>query len=545
MIRCRLSGIMNETVPDKELIILKKLFVVLFLIITLAAAGIFFYRMQPTETPVASDFIPGGNDLNNLFLMNIDNVGGDLEKMADLIDLYTPDIENISGKGTSGNMAIVKVLTGKLRQLSPVLKDMQFLFTLKPNGVDIQPYFWGSIALKTDEPVEFTENIMDDIMLSDPDLVIIPYTNELGKNAEPLYQIMDTNSSMTVFTALYRGDPSYMLLTSSEEELSRMVKAAEDPSNRLNIERHYEKNDYFYAQIESTIMEAVIQNQGRSLRTSDPFVCEGVLFTEGRNLLMKMYSNAADIFLTPEEKEQIAPLSGDHEFIGGGKVVGYARGSTTGFSKEYFNSMLAGPEAEKVEMGLAYMEKQYGITLQDMVDLFTGEIVFVMGGEALSPVGEIPGIYMVLKPAKSGIVEKFTSVIPQLQIPVQISNPDVKGWENVYSLNQMITLTVAGREKELLAGILNANQLNVPSEVPENLAPLLKKKTYGICAFSVKDMRKILDDLALRMQVLRPDPSLEMARKTMNSILGKVETLACWSESLEESVMRITLTGNE
>ena len=536
---------MYEGVPDKELIILKKLLVILFLIITLATAGIIFYRMQPTENPVASDFIPVGNDLNNLFLVNIDDVGINLEKMADLIDLYPPDMENIPGDGTAGNMAIVKVLTGKLRQLSPVFKDMQVLFTLKPNGVDIQPYFLGSIALKTDEPVKFTENIMDNLMVSDPDLVIIPYSSELGKNTEPLYQIMDTNSSMTVFTALYRGDPSYLLLTSSEEELSRMVKAAEDPSHRLNIERHYEKKDYFYAQIESTIMEAIMQNQGRSLRSSDPFIFEGVFFTEGRDLLMKMYSNGAEIFFSPEEKEQIDPLSGDHKFMGGGKVVGYARGSTTGFSKEYFKSMLSGPEAEKVEMGLAYMEEQYGITLQDMVDLLTGEIVFVMGGEALSPVGNIPGIYMILKPAESGIVEKFTSVIPQLQIPVQISNPDVKGWENVYSLNQMITLTVAGREKELLAGILNANQLNFPSEVPENLAPLLKKKTYGICAFSVKDMRKILDDLALRMQVLRPDPSLEMARKTMNSILGKVETLACWSESLEESVMKITLTGNE
>src|SRR6056297_84581 len=161
MKRCNLSEIMYEGVPDKELIILKKLLIILFLIITLATAGIIFYRMQPTENPVASDFIPVGNDLNNLFLMNIDDVGINLEKMADLIDLYTPDMENIPGEGTTRNMAIVKVLTGNLRQLSPVFKDMQVLFSLKPNGLDIQPYFWSSIALKSDEPKRFTENIVD------------------------------------------------------------------------------------------------------------------------------------------------------------------------------------------------------------------------------------------------------------------------------------------------------------------------------------------------------------------------------------------------
>jgi len=522
---------------------LKKFVLVLLLVIVLAGGGFYYYQYQtkPQDYPVASDFMPAREDLSNLVLLGVEDLGSMMESVAEGIDLAASGLGSIlPGGGSVAAEMMMATLTGKLHETAANVGDMQLLFSARPNGLIMEPSFWGAFALKGPDPGPFIDHFMDDLALSDPDLVIIPYTAEFPSGVETLYQVMDIDTGVTIYTVLYYGEPSYLLIASGKDELEKMIAAAGDPMARLKISRHYDEKDFLYAELDNRIFEALLENQGRSVQSAEPFMVEGIFFSEGRDMVMKMYSNGASLFLTPEETRSLLPVSQVDALTGGGKILGFLLTRMIGFTEDYINAMLSGQEAARASAALEFLEQKYGITVQDLVDLLNGEAMLVLGGKAVSPIGEIPGLYLVIKPVKKDITGKFASVVDVMNIPLPFRKIDAPGWEQVYAWEEIFTFTLAFREGELLLGVLDPGEISTAGEIPENISPFLTREHYGLLALSVRDLVQTLDEMAERMQALGPGPSAEIARKVMGDILRKVETFSCISVSLEESELRLT-----
>lgn len=520
---------------------MKKIAAMLFLVLVMGIGVLYFFNGKAEHPTAASDFMPDNEGLSNYALVGLNNLGSLIEDLGDGIEFllsgfdgYIPD-----------NMDLMERLSVKLHDSATGFRDMKLLFSVRANGVIVEPCFWGSVALSSSEPGKFMDLLMDELSAADPGLVIIPYNAELGEKTDPLYQIMDIDTGFTIHTALYRGKPAYLLFSTGEEGLEDMLEAAEDAEVRLEVSRHYQGGDFVHLEVDNRIFQVVLENQGRTVQSGGPFILEAVFFSEGREKVVKLYSNGAELFMTPKELKGLSPISPVEALNGGGKVLGFILARLMGFDKQYFQVLLSGQGAEEAKAAMDYLEQEFDITLQDLVDIFNGEALLVLGGKASSPIGDIPGIYLLMKPIKEGIAEKFASILPRLDIPLKFNPLEVIGWKMVYALDQPITLTLAARQRELMIGVLDAGEILNPSEVPPNISPFLTGRNFGVCAFSVRDMGEVMDDLIGRIQLLHPDPAMDSARQQIGRIIGRVETISCTSISPEESVLRVTMNEEE
>jgi len=525
--------------------VMKKIAAILFLIIVICIGVVSFLHEKKDEFPAASDFIPRNEGVTSFVLVGLDKTGSLMEDLGNGIEFMFSGLEGYFQGNSNGYIDLIHNLSGKLHDSAPVFQEMNILFSVRPNGIVFEPFLRGAVALNTPDPEKFMDMLMDDLSEACPGLVIIPYNAELGERADPLYQVMDMDTGFTIHTALFGDKPSYLLFSTGEEGLGDMLQAAVDETARLDISRHYQERDFVHLEVDNSIFKAVLANQGRKVQSEEPFILEAIFISEGRDRLMKLYSNGAELFLTPLELHDFSPVSPVENLFGGGRVLGFAMARMLGFDEQYFQAILAGQEAEEAKTFLEYLEHEFHITLQDLVDILSGEALMVIGGKASSSIGDIPGLYLLLKPFKEGIAEKFVSLVPALDIPLMIKSLQVPGWKMVYALDHPITLTLAAREKELMIGILDAGEILNLSEVPPNISPFLTGRNFGVCAFSVRDIAETLDDLIRRIQFLQPDPVMDQTRLEIDRILRRIETVSCTSISPEESVLRITVIEEE
>jgi hypothetical protein len=517
-----------------------KKFIIIAVLVALAVTGGLLIRQPAIEAQyTAASFMPQEENLSNIFLTGFEDIGKGMEKTAETMDFVSSLFKDIYPEtGQADTMA--REISLRLKEFAPLVKDSLFMLSIRPDGMSVQPRFWGALGIDSSEPKELIDTFVDQLVQTNPDIVMFPYTIDLGSEAESLYQLMDTDTGLTLFTALYKSEPSYVIASTSEESLAKMIEAAKEEEKRYLPKRHYQHENFIYATIDNQTLRMVVKEEEATIQSDEPLVFDTAFYTEGNDSIVKIYSNAARLFLDKEKIQNMSFVSGTQNFYGGDRILGFILGKMKGLDRDYVKSLLAGPQNQDTRKALDEIERAYSITLQDIIDLFTGEASVVMGGKAGSVIGRIPGLYLSLRPEKEDIATKFASLFPNLGMGLPVNEIPLDGWEKAYSMNQFITLTVASRKNELLLGILDAYGLNKPSDIPENLQPFLDMENYGLLAISVKDMLPVLNDLFIMAQSFKPDPSLATGRVIMNRLLEGIETFSCVSLSPEEAELKIS-----
>jgi hypothetical protein len=198
------------------------------------------------------------------------------------------------------------------------------------------------------------------------------------------------------------------------------------------------------------------------------------------------------------------------------------------------------PDAEDVLDAIAGMEQITGLTVTDIVDLLNGRVSFALGGGALTPVGEVPGAYLLFEPDKTAVAFKVAhailGVLPFTLKPEKSSQP---GWAEVYGIDAMATFTLAVDEHRLLVGLLDAGQMGKTPLFPEPLQNFLSPGQYGALGLSFVELEKAADGLARRLALLLHDPRVKQGIETFHRVVAPLDTLTIEATSPERGNFRL------
>lgn len=500
-----------------------------------------FFKPVPVKL-VTEDFIPSIVEGDNTFL---------LVKMADseaftaplvhFTDYFAEKLRNTADATSSEAGQDFGFLGDCIKEYFPILGESRIFFSARTGGNMPGISLYGVSVIKEKEPELLLKSLFDQISSKTDYLTVIPYTADLGENVLPLYQIFDTNTGMTISIALFGTDPVFLLFSSGTEELRDMIAAAVDTSGKLEIPQKLTGNNSIYLSMDTSMFKELLESEGVNVFTQKPVILEVSFQKDNEGWMIRSHSNAADIFMSEEQRRSCRPVRDIPEFPGVGQVIGFIHGRFSSLDGSRIENMLNDPRISEGRLGLEYFQKLYGITLQDIVDLLGGSFSLVFGGKTFSPLGEIPGFYVMFQPEKEDVIEKFMSIVPLLNLSLPLKQIEIPEWERVYAIDSVIGLTIASRNKQLLAGVLAPQQLSAFLEIPENITRFIKGDSYGIFALSIRRIEEELVEISKTMgPIMKKDRICNVINKFRES-LGNVDSFIARGESLHDSFLMILI----
>jgi hypothetical protein len=525
---------------------MKKILFIVALIVVLGA-GAFYMFLRPAPAPLeAEDFIPSSdNGVKNFMVLELDDMGGLLERITDIVSYSAQTLIPVLGGAEDSPIEDLESVSEKIRSYSSEFGKTVLYFSVVPNGLMPETELYGICSVRNEEPSSFLDSFFSDLSSSTEGLMAIPYDAELGEKATALYQILDPGTGMTLSIALFEMEEPFLLLSHSTEGLRNMLAAAEDASVKPDLGRKLDERNSLYLSLDTALMKDVLEGEGLSLYSEDPMVMEVSFSRDEQGYLMKCHSNASDIFFSSEQLKAYEPVESLPVFPGGGRVTGFLHARTSGVEKERIRRMIDDPQAGELRLGLEYIDRLYGISVEDILDLLHGKLSIVLGGKATSLIGEIPGLFVILEPENRSIPDKFISILPLLNLPLSPNRMTVGEWDPVYGFASPVSITVASGEGKILAGILDPGTLGSTAVIPEELARYLKGESYGTFALSVKDLRTIVMDAYERTAPLLPGGGVQSGFERFSLLLEKVDAMIARGESLSDSFLRIIPAGSE
>lgn len=523
---------------------MKKILFIVVLIVVLGAGASYMF-LRPAPAPLGTeDFIPSSeNGVKNFMVLKLDDMGGLMGGITDVVSYSARTLVPAPGGAKDSVAKELESLSEKIRSYSSEFGKAVLYFSAVPKGLMPETKLYGVCSVNNKEPSSFLESFFTDLSSSMEGFMVIPYDADLGKNATALYQILDPGTGMTVSLAIYEMKGPFLLLSHSTEGLRNMIAAAEEPSGILDLERELGERNSLYLSLDTALMKNALEGEGLSLHSEDPMVMEVSFSKDEQGYLMRCYSNASDIFLSSGQRKAYKPVDSLPEFPGGGSVTGFFHARTSGVEKQRIRKMIDDPQAGELRLGLEYIDRLYGISLDDILDLLNGKLSIVLGGKATSLIGEIPGLFVMLEPENKDIPHKFISVLPLLNLPLTPNRMKVGKWDPVYGFASPVSITVASGEGKILAGILDPVNLDSTAVISEELAQHLKGESYGTFALSVKDLRTIVMDAYERTAPLLPGGDVQSAFERISFLLEKVDAMIAKGESLYNSFLRIIPAG--
>ncbi len=493
-------------------------------------------------TLVTGDFIPSRVEGDNTFL---------LVKMADsevftgplvhVTDYFAEKMTETANSTSPEAVQDLGFLRDCIQEYSLFFGESRIFFSVRTGDQMPEISLYGVSVIKEKEPELLLKSLFDQISSKTDDLTVIPYSADLGEDVLPLYQIFDKTTGMTISVALFGTGPVFLLFSSGTEGLRDMIKAAADPSGKLEIQQKLTEMNSIYLSMDTSMFKELLESEGMNIFSEKPVILEVSFQKDNEGWTIRSHSNAADIFMSEEQRKSCRPIRDIPEFPGGGQVIGFIHGRTSSLDRSRIENMLNDPRASEARLGLEYFQKLYGITLEDIVDLFGGSFSLVIGGKSFSPLGEIPGCYVMFQPEKEGITEKFMSIVPLLNLPFPLKQIEIPEWERVYGIDSVMGLTIACRNKQFLAGVIDPQQLLVSLEIPENMSRFMRGESYGIFALSVRRIEEELMEISKKMRPIIQDGRMDNGIRKFRETLGNVDSFIARGESLYDSFLKILI----
>lgn len=509
--------------------------IVIPLLVVGVLIGAFFALRQPAPvTASPGDFLPRPDEGSATILLqarDMSALGETLAEKSELLMDLLPSAERFQ----------LETFALKMREVAPHFGESLWLASLQPE--EEVPELTASFAVRAEDPQVFLEELFDRVVEKIPGYTMEKLEADLPEPAVPLMRIQDPQSGFTFYTALFPSEESPVLLVStSREGLRAMMGAYADPQERFVLDREVEGAVFLGFVFPPDVLEEMGILLGEDAEPTVPLMVQVAFDGDEKSLSGQIFSNAYDVMATPEEREAQRPLGGDIPFVGEGTLIGFSSGRVSGLTEEAFKAELEGtPDAEDVLEALESMEKVTGLTLGDLVDLLNGRVSLVLGGGALTPVGEVPGVYMILEPDRAGVAARVAhAVLDVLPLPVKPEKTSLPGWSEVYGIDVMATFTLAVDEHRLLAGLLDAGQMNKQPVFPASLEGILSSEHYGVLGLSFVELEKAVDGLARRLGLLLHDPRISQGLEAFHRLIGPLDTLTIEATSPERGSFRLT-----
>lgn len=509
------------------------------IVFTLLVAGLlvgaFFVLRQPEQvTASPGDFLPMLDEESATVLLQARDMSAIGEILAEKSELLVDLLP-------SEERAPLEAFAFKMREMAPHFGESFWLasFELEDEAPDLA----ASFAVRAEDPRAFLEELFGRLVEKFPGFTIEKLEADLPEPAVPLVRIQDPQSAFALYTALFSPEESPILLAStSREGLRAMMEAYEDSQKRFVLVREVDGPVFLGFSFPPDVLEEMGSLSGKVTESTVPLNVQVAFDGDDKFLTGQIFSNAYTVMATEVEREAQKPLGEDIPFVGEGTLIGFSSCRLSGLTEEAFMAQLReASDGEEVLEAFEEMERVTGLTVADLVDLLNGRISLALGGGALTPVGEVPGIYMILEPDKPGIAAKVVrAVLGTLPFPVKPEKVSLPGWNEVYGIDAMATFTLAADEHRLLVGLLDAGQMGKTLLFPTSLQSCLSPKQYGALGLSFVELEKAVDGLAKRLALLLRDSRVDKGLKVFHRVVGPLDALTIEATSPERGNFRLT-----
>ncbi|MBL3592089.1 MAG: hypothetical protein JMJ93_01125 [Synergistaceae bacterium] len=314
----------------------------------------------------------------------------------------------------------------------------------------------GALAVKARNPESYLRDFLLHIAAAHAGLALESVPDEPDGPLRSLGRLKNERTGATLYLALWEGraGDALLLAASDVDVLEAMVQAKQEEAIR-------------HAFIEP------LEGAAEIVLSVDPsLVEEGGLFKdrpwpEGRRLLLsahlrddddgalRLKSNAWDLLSDAEEKASLRPLGRSLPLVGSDPVL-----VVTGRLQDVDVAALGALLPLREDRLLEDLADPLVLGEEERRALFDGPLTFVIAGRALSPLGETPGLYVLLGPLRPGLAPSLLERIVALPMPIPFSPVPSGPWQ-AHSLPAFADVTVAAREEALLLGLLSPSELEV------------------------------------------------------------------------------------
>ncbi|MDD4836989.1 MAG: hypothetical protein PHU72_07795 [Dethiosulfovibrio sp.] len=333
------------------------------------------------------------------------------------------------------------------------------------------------------------------------DLSLKPFEGNLKSELDPLAIVQLSDGAPDLYTALWKGDGKTVLVSLSEQGLNSMLDSASGKISSLNYKTSLADSPLVQMRgwISNEMIRTELEGEGVPLFSPDPLSFEMVFSRLENEVTGRWLTNAVDLFVDPAIELPMAQLGDDVPLLGG-KILGFMAARLSRLDQATLRKALeAEMPGENLDAVLAQMTEMTGLTLDDILDLLGGRISMVFGGRSRSPIGDVPGAFIQIEPDKKEVLSKVIEALPRVLAmtpPVGLKERTIPGWDKVYAMNGMASVTVAVDKDRLLFGALDYEKADEPASLPDNLKGLSKGDVMAVMAFSIADIREVVKEIA-------------------------------------------------
>lgn len=496
--------------------------------------GFLLFRQPAALVASPGDFLPLPAEKSVAIFIHARDMavlGESLEKKSELMADLLPKEER----------HYLEAVTFKLREVAPHFGESLWLASLRV-GEEI-PALSASFAVKVDDPAVFLEDLFRRTVEKFPGYTVEKLEADLPEPALPLARIEDSRSGFSLYTALFSPEESPILLTSSSlQGLRDMMEAFEDPQKRRTSDEEVEGAVFLGLTFPPEVLREMEVLADYESDITAPLKVQVAFDGDSSSLSGQFFSNAYAVMATPGERAAQKPLGEEIPFVGEGSLIAFSTGRLSGLTEETLMAQVnETPDARETLEAIGEMEQATGLSLADIVDVMNGRISVVLGGGALTPLGSIPGAYLLFEPDRGGAAVKVArAAMEMLPFTLSPEKTSIPGWAEVYALDAMATFTVAADEHRLLVGLLDAGQMEKTPQFPASLEGFLSPEQYGALGLSFVELEKAVDGLTRRLSLFLGDPRIDQALKVFHRLVAPLDTLTIEATSPERGNFRLT-----
>ena len=391
----------------------------------------------------------------------------------------------------------------------------------------------GAHSIKTPAPESLLRGLLLQTAAAHSGLALEAFVLDLDGPVQPLGRLIDEKSGAAIYFALWegrRGD-GLLLTASTPDVLAAMVEAAEDEEGRHLFDDPCWGSAEFVLSLSPEFVEDEMPLAAEALPEGSRLDVALGFDRDDREGLIRFRTNATDLL---PGGGGLAPLGEDVAIVGEGPLLALMTARFQGIDLERAGELL---DLLAEEEGWASPQEVLRLTAEERGALLDGPIALVLGSRAASPLGETPGLYLLLHPSQPGLAERVLERLVAVHQPIPLGEVRAEGWDRAVTFQAFADVTFAADEGRLLVGLLDPDELSRVPEIEPAFAEIVDGAGYGGFYGSVSRFNEVLGPLLLRLASL--DEELARAAEGLQLLAQEVEALTLRVLSPGEALLRV------
>lgn len=449
-------------------------------------------------------------------------------------------------KELAGNSVSEKEMDEIADQMPPVAEGAMVLTVKSDEIASVYGAFRSLEDVDPSDAMRLTVSRMAD----DEEVVLKPFDEELGKELIPLsiVEFPDDDDMPRLYSALWKQDRKTVLIALSGKGLREMIDVASGHGKTVDASCRFEGSPQILmkAFVSNELLRSEMDDE-MALYSKDPLDFEVALLGGTEEISLKWFTNAMDLFVDPTVGGALLPIGKDIPLLGD-RILGFLSARLARIDRDRLfaslGSSLSSGDMEEFDRGMEQLYEATGLEVGDLLDLLGGRISLVLGARSRSPIGDVPGLFLLMEPEKSDVLAKVAEALPRIYAmapPVGLKELDLDGWSKAYGMNGMVSATVAVGDRRLVLGAVDYERIGLPGKIPAVLAPILDEGNLAVMAISVADLREAVKDIVDANSIFLQDDDIRKGIEAFMEGSSHISSLVMRVSSKREGSISVKL----